>query len=80
VSKKAKAIVLAKTARDNYPAATEAGHVVADFNALRVAVTTATTRDTLDYLNKNCGPDVVKDSLNKVVKNLLPNKTLQRVK
>jgi len=80
VNKKAKAIVLAEQARDNYPAATKVGHVVAGFNALRVAVTTATIRDALDYLNKNYGPDVVKDSLNEVVKNLLPNKTLQRVK
>jgi len=80
VSKKAKAIVLAKTARDNYPAATEAGHVVTDFNALHVAVTSATTHETLDCLNENYGPDAVKDSLNEVVKNLLPNKTLQCVK
>jgi len=53
---------------------------VADFNVLRAATLTATTRNTLDYLNENYGPDVVKDSLNKVDKNLLPNKTLQRVK
>jgi len=81
VNKKAKAIVSAEQARDNYPAATEAGHVVADFTAsLRVAVTTANTRNTLDHLTEAYGPEVVKDSLNKVVKNLLPNKTLQRVK
>jgi len=43
-------------------------------------VLTATTRDTLDYLSENYGPDAIKDSLNEVVKNLLPNKTLQRVK
>jgi len=34
----------------------------------------------MDHLTKACGPEVVKDLLNKVVKNLLPNKTLQRVK
>jgi len=72
--------VTAEQARDNYPVTTEAGHVVADFTALHVAVTTATTHDTLDHLSENYGPDVVKDSLNEVVKNLLPNKTLQRVK
>ena len=80
VDKKADAIVAAELARDNYPPATDAGHVVADFNALRAAVLTATTRDTLDYLSKNYGPELIKDSLNEVVKNLLPNKTLQRVK
>jgi len=80
VDKKAEAIVAAELARDNCPAATDAGHVIADFNALRAAVVTANTRDPLDHLNEACGPDVVKDSLNEVVKNLLPNKTLQRVK
>jgi len=80
VDKKAKAIVAAEQARDNYPTATDAGHIIADFNALRAAVVTANTRDTLDHLNENYGPGVVKDSLNEVVKNLLPNKTLQRVK
>jgi len=71
VDKKAEAIVAAELARDNYPAATDAGHITADFNALRNA---------LDHLNENYGPDAVKDFLNEVVKNLLPNKTLQRVK
>jgi len=33
VNKKAEAIVDLKTARDNCPPATDAGHVVADFNA-----------------------------------------------
>jgi len=80
VDKKAEAIVAAELARDNYPAATDAGHVIADFNALRAAVVTATTRDPLDHLNEAYGPDVVKDSLNEVLKNLLPNKTLQHVK
>jgi len=75
VDKKAEAIVACELARDNYPPATDAGHIVADFNALRAALLTANTRDTLDYLIKNYGPDVIKDSLNKVVKNLLPNKT-----
>jgi len=79
VNEKAEAIVTAEQARDNYPAATEAGHIVADFAALRVAVTTTNTRDTLDHLNEAYGPEVVKDSLNEVVKNLL-NKTLQCVK
>jgi len=80
VNKKAEAIVTAEQARDNCPATTKAGHIVADFTALRVAVTTANTRDTLDHLTEAYGPEVVKDSLNEVVKNLLPNKTLQRVK
>ena len=80
VARKADAIVTAETARDNYPPAADAGHVVAHFAALRTAVITATTRDALDYLTEAYGPDVVKDSLNEVVKNLLPNKTLQRVK
>jgi len=80
VDKKAEAIVARETARDNYPAATAAGHIAADFNALRAAAVTATTHNTLDYLNENYGPEVVKDSSNEVVKNLLPNKTLQRVK
>jgi len=79
VDKKAEAIVAAELARDNYPAATNAGHVIADFNALLAAVVTANTRDPLDHLNEAYGPEVVKDSLNEVVKNLLPNKT-QRVK
>jgi len=47
---------------------------------LRAAATTATNRDALDHLTKAYGPEVVRDALNKVVKNLLPNKTLQRVK
>jgi len=72
--------VTAELARDNCPVATDAGQVTADFNVLRTAVVTAHTRDTLDHLNEAYGPQVVKDSLNKVVKNLLPNKTLQRVK
>jgi len=80
VDKKAEAIVACELARDNYPPATDAGHIVADFNALRAAALTATTRDTLDYLTEAYGPDVIKDSLNEVVKNLLPNKTFQRVK
>jgi len=80
VDKKAEAIVTAEQARDNYPPATDAGHSVADFNALRAAVVTANTRDPLDHLNEAYGPDVIKDSLNEVVKNLLPNKILQRVK
>jgi len=80
VDKKAEAIVACELARDNYPPATDAGHIVADFNALRAAVLTANTRNTMDYLTKNYGPDVIKDSLNEIVKNLLPNKTLQRVK
>jgi len=41
---------------------------------------TANTRDTLDCLTEAYGPEVIRDSLNEVVKNLLPNKTLQRVK
>jgi len=80
VNKKADAIVHARQARDNYPAATDAAHVIADFAALRIAVTTANNREPLDHLTEPCGPGVVKDSLNEVVKNLLPNKTLQRVK
>jgi len=80
VARKADAAVACKLARDNCPPATDAGHVVADCNALRAAVLTATTRDTLDYLSENYGPELIKDSLNEVVKNLLPNKTLQRVK
>jgi len=31
VDKKAEAIVAAELARDNYPGATDAGHVIADF-------------------------------------------------
>jgi len=80
VNKKADATVACELARDDCPPATDAGHIAADFNVLRAAVLTATTRGTLDYLNENYGPEVVKDSLNEVVKNLLPNKTLQRVK
>jgi len=37
VNRKAKAIVTAEQTRDNYPAATKPGHIVADFNALRAA-------------------------------------------
>jgi len=80
VDKKAEAIVTAELARDNYPAATDAGHIITDFNALRTAVVTANTCDPVDHLSEAYGPDVIKDSLNEVVKNLLPNKTLQRVK
>jgi len=79
VGKKAEAIVAAELARDNCPPATDAGHIVADFNALRAAVLTANTHDTLDYLTEACGPDAIRDLLNEAVKNLLPNKTLQRV-
>jgi len=46
VPRKADAIVACELARDNCPPATDAGHVAADFNALRAAVLTATTRDT----------------------------------
>jgi len=80
VNKKANAIVHAEQARDNYPAATDAAHVIADFVALHTAVTTANNRDPLDHLNEAYGAEVVKDLLNEVVKNLLPNKTLQHVK
>jgi len=80
VNKKANAIAHAKQARDNYPAATDAAHVIADFAALRVTVTTANNHEPLDHLTEPYGPEVVKDSLNEVIKNLLPNKTLQRVK
>jgi len=80
VPRKADATVACELARDNCPPATDAGHVVADFNVLRAAVLTATTRDTLDHLNEAYDPEAFEDSLNEVVKNLLPNKTLQRVK
>jgi len=59
VNKKAEAIVTAEKPRDNYPAATEAGYILADFTALRVAVTTANTRNTLDQLTEAYGPEVV---------------------
>jgi len=78
--KKAEAIVTAELARDDCPPATDVGHVIADFDALRAAVVTANARDALDHLTEAYGPDAVKDSLNKVVKNLLPKKRLQRVK
>jgi len=81
VNKKSDAIVHAEQARGNYPAATHAAHITADFAALRAAAETTTNNcDPLDHLNEAYGPEVVKDSLNKVVKNLLPNKTLQGVK
>ena len=80
VDKKAEAIVTAELARDNYPPATDVGHIVADFDALRAAVVTAHTPNAWDHLTEAYGPEAVKDSLNKVVKNLLPNKTLRRVK
>jgi len=56
VTKKAEAIVTAELVRDNYPAATDAGHIVADFGALHAAVVTAITRDPLDHLTEACGP------------------------
>jgi len=59
VNKKAEAIVTAEKPRDNYPTATEAGYILADFTALRVAVTTANTRNTLDQLTEAYGPEVV---------------------
>jgi len=80
VNKKADASVHAKQARDAYPVVGDAGHNAANFALLRAAVTTANNRKPLDHLNEAYGPEVVKDSLNEVVKNLLPNKTLQRVK
>jgi len=80
VNKKADAIAHAEQARDNYPAATNAAHVIADFAALCVAVTTVNNGGPLDHLTEPYGPEVVKDSLNEVVKNRLPTKTLQRVK
>jgi len=55
--KKAKAIVAAELARDNYPAATDAGLIIADFNALHTAVVTASTRNPLDHLNEAHGPE-----------------------
>ena len=80
VNKKASAIVHAEQARDNYPPDTNAAHDAGIFVGLRTVVTTATNCDALDHLTKACVPEVVRDSLNKVLKNLLPNKTLQRVK
>jgi len=59
VNKKANVIVHAKQARDNYPAAADAAHVMADFAALRVAVTTANNRKPLDHLTEPYGPEVV---------------------
>jgi len=80
VGKKADAIVHGEQARDNYPAATNAAHDAEIFAGLRAAVTTASNRIALDYLTEAYGLEVVRDSLNEVVKNLLPNKTIQRVK
>jgi len=80
VNKKASTIAHAETARNNYPADTDPAHDVGIFVGLWAALTTASNREALDYLSKAYGPEVVKDPLNEVVKNLLPNKTLQRVK
>jgi len=80
VNKKANVIVHTKTAVNNYPQATDAAHVIADFAALYAAVTTVNNGKPLDHLTEPYGPEVVKDSLNKVIKNLLPNKALQCVK
>ena len=62
-SRKAAAIVTAEQARDNCPAATKAGHVIADFAVLCAAVTAATTCNPLDHLSEACVPEVVKDSV-----------------
>ena len=80
VNKKASAIVHAEQARDNYPPDTNAAHDAGIVAGLQAAVTTANTREALDYLSEAYGPEEVKDLLNGVVKNLLPNKTLQCVK
>jgi len=80
VNKKASAIVHAEQARDNYPPDTNAAHGAGIVAGLQAAVTTANTREALDYLSEAYGPEEVKDSLNGVVKNLLPNKILQCVK
>jgi len=80
VGKKADAIAHAEQARDNYPPDTNAAHDAGIFVGLRLAVTTTTNREALDHLTEAYGQEVVRDALNEVVKNLLPNKTLQRVK
>jgi len=80
VNKKASAIVHTETARNNCPVDTDPAHDARIFVGSRTAATTATNCEELDHLSEAHGPEVVKDSLNEVVKNLSPNKTLQRVK
>ena len=80
VGKKANDIVHAEMARNKIPAATDPNHDAGIFAGLQGAATTAGAREAPDHLSKRYGPEVVGDLLNKVVKNLLPNKTLQRVK
>jgi len=80
INRKADAIVHAETQFAAHPAHGAAGHGALIFQGLWDAVTTATGRELLEHLGKAHGVGVVADALNKVVKCLLPNKTLQRVK
>jgi len=74
------AIVHAKEQLAAHPAHGAVGHDAVLFQTLRDAATTATNRKALDHLMEAYGVGVVTDLLNDVVKCLLPNKTLQRVK
>jgi len=78
--RKADAIVHAKTQVANHPAHGAAGHDPGVFMNLQAAVVAATRRDVTEHLGKAYSVTVVTDALNEVVKCLLPNKTLQRVK
>jgi len=79
-NRKADAAVHAKMQLAAHPAHGAAGHDAMVFQTLTDAAIAATNREVLDHLSKICGVGVVTDSLNDVVKCLLPNKTLQRVK
>jgi len=62
-----------------HPAAGAAGHDAAVLANLQAALLAANNRDEITHLVEGHGINIVRDSLNDVVKVLLPNKTLQRV-
>jgi len=63
-----------------HPPAGDAAHDAGVLETLRAAVTTASNCKLVDHLHKAYGMDVVTNLLKDVVRDLLPNKTLQRVK
>jgi len=77
---KVSAIVHAETAVNNFPPVGNAAHDTGVFGNLQAVVTTASNRELVDHLSECYGVDVVTNLLNDVVRDLLPNKTLQRVK
>jgi len=78
--RKGNAIVHVEMAVANYPPVGDAAHDAGVLVTLQAVVTTATRCDIMEHLGKAYGVTVVTEALNEVLKCLLPNKTLQRVK